>query len=360
MLPDDTAEGQYEQLDRIGSPHCGSACGVSHRSYVRVVRVRGLDCDQPLLLVRGCGAVQIGRCNLRRADRCVPCSERYLRAIRRVAWSGLDGRVPGRSFMVCVTCPTEKAHQRVDPTAGKLPDGRHNYVPRPGAGARPACPCPGHLPSMGMARWNALAGKCWNRLRTTLSRRYGDFAFIRFPEVQKRGALHFHILVRVQGALDPHVVQDAALAAGFGCAVDVQEVSGQRAVMYVSKYVSKSAAARAGCPWIAPRKVSAGPGWIDPHSGELHAHEGDSETCDAVAGGCLHGPDRMEIRVTTGPASYRNSTQSQDWGLTVAHIRAEIRRLAIERAARAAALDPPLPADPTVIENLELVGSSPP
>lgn len=63
------------------------------------------------------------------------------------------------------------------------------WVPgRPGGGGPCACRV------RELSEWNAAAGQAWNRLRLGLSR-LCPFEYIRVVEVQRRGALHPHILV---------------------------------------------------------------------------------------------------------------------------------------------------------------------
>lgn len=324
-VPDGTGQGQdTPHYDRIGSVCCGERCRVRKRSYLRLVRVPGVDCDQPLRLVRDCGAVQVGACRATREDRCWPCAQRWLRLVRRKAESGVrDGAF---NYLVTATAPALSgvAHRRVDPTCGKHPDGRPRYVKRPGSGGhRPHCACDSTT-ALSLAQWNSRSAKFWNRARGTLNRRYPGLEFMRFVEPQKRGALHLHVLVRSEVALDPHEVQDAMLRAGFGCAVDVQTITSTAAALYASKYASKGATGRDDVPWVGPVKFVVDEGWVDYGTGEIH-------------------PDVVETRVMPKKATFRNHTQSEGWGLTTAQVRAAVRAAAVHRA-QLRELDSPPPA----------------
>jgi hypothetical protein len=176
----------------------------------------------------------------------------YRGRVARVAGSGL---VLGRQgLFLTVTAPGAAVHHI-----------------RPGV----VCRC---TPEGGvdLATWNPSAGKRFNRLLRDLSRFVGanvvtydtagkrhevqGLAYFKGAEVQRRGALHFHILVRrLDGAPLAITATDfrrLAVAHGFGHSVDVQPLTAQHAA-YVSKYVAKSANDRAVVPWSAP-------GWARP------------------------------------------------------------------------------------------------
>jgi hypothetical protein len=109
--------------------------------------------------------------------------------------------------------------------------------------------------------------------------------------------------------LDPQQVQALAMAAGFGCVVDVEALKpgDTRAATYASKYVSKSTDQRGEVPWET----------LDTKTGEL----------EVVA-----------------DARYRTWSASQDWGLTMKVIDEAIRDAARVRAAAAAVRESPTPA----------------
>jgi hypothetical protein len=161
------------------------------------------------------------------------------------------------------------------------------------------CPCtpPG---GVDLAAWNPAAGRAWNRLRTHLNR-HGLEAYFRAAEVQKRGALHLHVLVATSDRLDVESLRAAAIAAGFGHEVDVAELVGDRAVraaLYAAKYVTKSTDQRAEVPWVAER--------VDMRTGEVR---------------------------TVTDASYRTWSRSARWGVSMADIRAVIAASAAAREA---------------------------
>ena len=132
-------------------------------------------CERPTRLVCvGCGAQLVRRCSRSSRVACVPCSETYRHRVRRVFESGWSDDPRARVFMLTLTAPGERVHRR--------PDGRK-------------CPCTGPG-GTNLAEWNATAGKRFNKAVTYLRRRYGDVQYARAAEVQKRGALHFHVLVR--------------------------------------------------------------------------------------------------------------------------------------------------------------------
>lgn len=136
-------------------------------------------CERPeLLRCVGCEAVRVKRCGRSSRVACVPCSESYRHRVRRVFQSGWRDDLPHhRVFLLTLTAPGDRAH-----TLNGRPDG-------------PPCPCtpPG---GVHLAEWNGTSGARFNHLVTYLRRSYGDLQYARAAEVQKRGALHFHVLLR--------------------------------------------------------------------------------------------------------------------------------------------------------------------
>lgn len=297
------------------------------RSYLRVARVPGMACDRPVLVVLGCGEVRVTECDSRREDKCGPCSGKHKRYLIRRAESGFFK--PGRQYLVTFTAPGTEDHQRLDPKIGGQWCNSRHKSPRLGwrhhRDPRPECAC--RLPESGLEGWNPTAGARWNVLRLGLSRLCdGQLHYFRVVEIQDRGAIHLHVLVRVpEGAdLDPYAVQSLALSAGFGCNVDLTPMSDTRAARYVAKYAAKGYCERASVPWRDEV--------LDKETGELRTRQ---------------------------TAAYRTVSQSREWGLTLKDIRAAVRD-SLLRARLASALcetDTPQSAD---LRDLVLSGSDPP
>jgi hypothetical protein len=166
----------------------------------------------------------------------------------------------------------------------------------PGAGSR-ICAC---TPPEGvdLAEWNPTAGKRWNRLlieweRVTTERPQ----FFRAVEPQKRGALHFHILIRSSLPISVKELRTIALRAGFGHEVDLKvlDPGSRQAAHYVTKYVTKGVDERVGVPWNTDR--------VDKRTGELLGRR-------------------------QGEATYRAWSMSQGWGESMAEVREAMRLLA--------------------------------
>lgn len=121
-----------------------------------------------------------------------------------------------------------------------------------GGRASEVCGCESSAGS-GMGVWNREAGARWNHLRTLLRREYPGVEFYRAVEPQKRGALHLHVIIWAPMPLDPLVLQELALRAGFGCNTRLDVCHGRedgaRFANYVTKYVTKSIDDRALVPW---------------------------------------------------------------------------------------------------------------
>jgi hypothetical protein len=293
-LHDDRPEGEQVRWLLPAWVPCGCSdpgCRVRKRSYVRFGRVQGLACDRPLLLVRSCGAQRVTVCDGRRDDKCGPCSAKHKRYLIRRAESGCH--LPGYLYLLTLTAPGYEAHERLDPKyAGGWCNSRHRAALatwRKAADPRPSCGCA--LPAGGLADWNPTAGARWNTMRTGLARLAGDLEYLAVNEVQKRGALHKHILVRSDKPLDPVDVQRLALAAGFGCNVDLSPMTDARAAKYVAKYAAKGYNERAAVPWR----------------------------------GLVPDEDTGELVPMLTMARYRTVSQSRHWGLTLRQIRAAVR-----------------------------------
>ncbi|MEU5401074.1 replication initiator [Streptomyces sp. NPDC005963] len=157
------------------------------------------------------------RCNNRRATRCTACAEVYRRDTFQLITAGLRG---GKG-----TPEQVSTHPRVFATFTAPGFGPvHN---RPSG--RPACRCgtnhPADDPALGTplnpstydyeaaVLWNAHAGMLWRRfsiyLRREIAKRAGltqrDFrhvarvSFAKVAEYQRRGAVHFHAVIRLDG-----------------------------------------------------------------------------------------------------------------------------------------------------------------
>jgi hypothetical protein len=269
---------------------CAGGCHQVRRSYVRMGRVRGMACDKPLLLVRSCGAQRVTSCDSRREDRCGPCSGKHKRYLIRRAESGCHGT---NLYLLTLTAPGTEQHQRLDAKFGGVFCTSRQKAPRAGwrhhSDPRPDCGC--LLPAGGLPDWNPTCGARWNVLRLSLSRLAGDLQYLAVNEVQKRGALHKHILIRSDRALDPVEVQRLAVAAGFGCSMDLAPMPDARAARYVAKYAAKGYTERSQVPWRA-----------------LVADE-----------------DTGELELMHTMARYRTVSQSHRWGLTLRQIRDRVR-----------------------------------
>jgi hypothetical protein len=213
--------------------------------------------------------------------------------------------VAGVMYLLTITAPGTAGHRRWSPALRSRRD---------------SCGCD-HAMAAGPASWNASAGRRWNHCLTLLRRLSPELEFFRAAEVQRRGLLHQHVLLWSPVPLDPVEVQAAALAAGFGCVFDLQEVtSPQQVARYVGKYVAKSTDQRDDVPWEQLR--------VDPKTGEV-------------------------TDVRTRP-TYRSYSTSRTWGLTMRDCIAAARRAAALSAALTA--DPGLPAVPAQA----VVGTGPP
>jgi len=260
-------------MTAIDNSRSRCVCGESKWRWAGPSKEAHPRCDRPERLVcQGCDAVLVRRCSRSSRVACIPCSESYRHRVRRVFESGYSDRPTDRLHLLTVTAPGRRQHRRNDGSWCRC-------TPKGG---------------VNLAEWNASAGANFNHFMTYLRRLVGDVQYARAAEVQERGALHFHVLVRLPAGTDVRALwapgdpdcplRLLAIRWGFGHEIDLQAVdcSSSRAANYCAKYVSKSASDRDSLPWL------------DVRTGE----------------------------VTTGCSRYRVWTASRRWGLTMAAIRA--------------------------------------
>ncbi|MFD0062354.1 replication initiator [Streptomyces sp. NPDC056690] len=247
------------------------------------------------------------RCNNRRASRCTACAEVYRRDTFHLITAGLRG---GKGTPDAVT-----RHPKVFATFTAPGFGPVHNRPTDRRGTVRPCRCgrlhdtedvslgspldPSTYDYEGAVLWNAHAGMLWRRfsiyLRREIAKRAGltqrefpEFARVSFAKVaefQKRGAVHFHAVIRIDGpeggtseppswattdlladaiasatakatVLGP-VIGDRAHAFVFGRQLDVRPIRSadfdgpteltERAVAsYIAKYATKGAEATTG------------------------------------------------------------------------------------------------------------------
>lgn len=259
--------------------------GIGPAEAVRV------GCDRPYWLRCSlCGERRLARCGKASERSCGPCSRRGRARVGLVAGSGL---VVGRlGLFVTLTAPSWRPHF--------LPDGS-------------ACRCTGGG-CEGLAEWNADAGRRWNRFVRDLKRHLGtnDLAYFKATEIQRRGAIHYHFLLRRDDGLPLAIrkgdVRRLAMKHGFGHSVDVQRVEPGHA-SYVAKYASKAAGERADVPWRGQR-------WAGGYRLRTYVDASTGEVCTVRVG-------RAErCRVLSLTPTYRTWSCSRGWGESMASIRA--------------------------------------
>jgi hypothetical protein len=118
-----------------------------------------------------------------------------------------------------------------------------------------------------------------------------DAQYFRGVEVQQRGAIHDHAMIRTKVELEERAIRTLAMAAGFGHSVKLVPVEpgSTREAYYVSKYITKAADSRSAVPWMADV--------VDEDSGEV--------TRELVDG------------------RYRTWSMSREWGLRMADVVAD-------------------------------------
>jgi hypothetical protein len=195
------------------------------------------------------------RCNNRRATRCAACAETYRRDTYHLITAGLRGG-KGTSERVAT-------HSRVFATFTAPSFGRVHNRPSGGRDCRCGIRHDEQDPALGTpldpetydyeaaVLWNAHAGALWRRfsiyLRREVAKRAGltqrtfqDHARISFAKVaeyQKRGAVHFHAVIRIDGPeggeteppawASAELLTDAIRAAATAARVEGPEIDGR-------------------------------------------------------------------------------------------------------------------------------------
>jgi hypothetical protein len=161
------------------------------------------------------------RCNNRRATRCAACAETYRRDTYHLITAGLHG---GKG-----TPDHVATHPRVFATFTAPSFGPVHNRPTTAAGAARPCRCGALHPDdarelgtplnaetydyRGAVLWNAHAGALWRRfsiyLRREIAKRagltqrafkaYARVSFAKVAEYQRRGLVHFHAVIRIDG-----------------------------------------------------------------------------------------------------------------------------------------------------------------
>jgi hypothetical protein len=208
----------------------------------RLAAALGVACEHPGRMVCAeCGGGYVRPCRTSRSSFCGPCGELYRSRVQQVAKAPAVLAVPGSVFLLTVTAPGSVRHG-------------------PRAGIDCGCWVSNGSRPVDLASWNGRQGERWNRFAQDLRRLLGDqVEYFRAVEVQRRGALHEHVLGRfsapvlVTSRLRSRV-RALAIAHGYGHEIDLQ-VAGQSAASarlvawYCAKYVSKATDARADVPW---------------------------------------------------------------------------------------------------------------
>ncbi|MEU6516839.1 replication initiator [Streptomyces sp. NPDC046978] len=195
------------------------------------------------------------RCNNRRATRCAACAETYRRDTYHLITAGLRG---GKGTPEAVA-----AHPRVFATFTAPSFGPVHNRPSGGRDCRCGIRHQEQDPALGTpldqdtydyeaaVLWNAHAGALWRRfsiyLRREVAKRAGltqrtfrhhaRVSFAKVAEYQKRGAVHFHAVIRIDGpeggeTMPPawasaELLTDAIRAAAAAARVDGPEVDGR-------------------------------------------------------------------------------------------------------------------------------------
>jgi hypothetical protein len=270
---------------------CAHVWAYAGRDGVTEAAKLAIGCEGPYwILCTACGARVLCRCGRPSMRSCEPCGLRNKSRVHRVATSGFT--VGRGGLFVTVTAPSWVQHF--------LPNGE-------------ACRCTGgRCPDL--ASWNATSGVRFNRFMRDLRRlMFNDLQYFRAAETQRRGALHFHVLIRSDSEcrtlfLEKTVLRRLAVKHGFGHEVDVQEIQPKH-WGYVAKYASKAAGDRSDVPWRGLR-------WVGGHRFSDELDTGTGEVVRVRIG------NTERRQVPSYRATYRTWTASRRFGDPMAYVRA--------------------------------------
>ena len=289
-----------EQVEAIGGcahPVYLSGCSTTFDAVSGEVLRQYRTADEP-------GGRLAVRCRNRRASRCAPCSRIYQGDTWQLVRAGLSGGkgVPGsvRGHPMAFVTLTAPSFGRVHRggrchrlRSGWCEHGRPTGCGSVHVDADPAVGqplCPGCYDYVGHVLWNAHAGRLWKAFTDNayhhLAARAGvgrsaarsllRVSAAKVAEYQRRGSIHFHAVLRLDGPDGPgeappgwasvdlllEVVRSAAAAVdltvesgafgvrrlGFGTQLDAHSIAGgggrltdERVAAYVAKYTTKSA-----------------------------------------------------------------------------------------------------------------------
>ncbi|MGW8701560.1 replication initiator [Streptomyces eurythermus] len=341
------------------------------------------------------------RCNNRRATRCATCAETYRKDTFHLVTAGLNGgkgigpavaRHP-RVFATFTAPSFGPVHNR--PTGGRCRCGRTHAEDDPALGTALD---PERYDYRAAVLWNAHAGALWGRFTTYLRQQIATRAgltrsatrdcvrvsYAKVAEYQRRGAVHFHAVIRLDGPGgaedDPPawattelltdairsaarlaetpgpVVDGRAFAFRFGDQLDIRpirsadfagtsELSSRAVAAYIAKYATKGAetAGTLDRPVRNPITDLIGSGVTD-HARRLIL------TCWRLGG--LPELEALRLRKWAHMLGFRGhfSTKSRTYSVTLGALRQERadHNEALARA-RAAEAGHPLPDPDTVL-----------
>ena len=217
-----------------------------------------LDRDGAVLLER-CGDI-LAPCGNRRESVCPACSDRYAADAFHLLRAGLAGDhtkgVPAsvtdrpRAFATLTAPSFGPVHTRRVSTRGFVIPcgcGEHHHAddPRPGTALDPDT-----YDYIGAVLWQAHAGQLWDRFARHLRRRlaallgvpvrefrdHARLSYAKVAEYQRRGLVHFHAVIRLDGpdgpttpcpaGLDQHTLRDAVQHAARSATVTTTRPDG--------------------------------------------------------------------------------------------------------------------------------------
>jgi hypothetical protein len=317
-------------------PYPGRCCDAPNVVYAGYLGDAALGtCVRPsFVFCATCQAEGLMRCGQSRESVCPGCARQYRGKVAAVVCRGTELVPAGYAVMLTLTAPGNVEH----------------WLP-----SEEKCLC---TPAEGvnLGEWNATLTARWNRFLEAIRRgeasplvggrrRAVPLQYVNAKEIQRRGALHTHGVLRRSDGKPLQLVRSQlralAIAHGFGHSLVLRRVglsrhggskarSSKGVGWYVAKYVSKAADARGRVPWGTVQRWTTRTERLYATTREVKCQE----TVDA--------PGRR----------WRTWTASRGWGCSMRELREEARARAVNGTAagggpaRGTSTDPPPAPDP--------------
>jgi hypothetical protein len=216
-----------------------AGCGHKYRckGFAPGHYVSDRGCVRPLMYVcEYCDDVRYSACGTGNEEKCAPCAAVKRGDLRRIGRSGADS--PGVLWFLTLTAPGGDVLPWATDLCGHGPDVE--------CSGKRGC----RIDPVALAAWHATLAKRWSYFRQFMGRAGIDVQYLKSYELQRRGAVHAHVMVRVPAGVPERLlhqlVRSYARHYGWGPQVKLDRLGAEgspdsvrRAAAYVAKYACK-------------------------------------------------------------------------------------------------------------------------